>query len=212
MEVYPEAKRAIAAELAGASSAEDAYGPSVQRLLHLLRIHSAMEVAWTSELVGAEQVFRFVDVAPGKTGPTPGSAAPLSSAYCASVLAGTMPAMIPDSRVDATAALLDITFELQIGAYLGVPLTAPDGSVEGMLCAISSAPTPALGERDLVSARLIADLIEDLHRRALGSRKPNGGASASMTTSSGSARGRGDDRSSSRSWTSPPATRSRPKG
>lgn len=169
MELYPEATQLIAAELADASSAEDAYGPSVQRLLHLLRVHAAMEVAWTSEFVGAEQVFRFVDVAPGKTGPEPGSTAPLSTAYCSRVLDGTMPAVIPDSRVDATAALLDITFELQIGAYLGVPLIGPDGSVEGMVCAISSAPTPTLDERDLVSARLIADLIEDLHRRALGS-------------------------------------------
>lgn len=169
MDLIPDATRAVAAELSDAATPEDAYAPSVQRLLHLLRVHLDMDVAWTSEFVGAEQVFRFVDTAPGAVGPEPGVGLPLSGAYCAYVLAGKMPSLIPDARSDPTAALLDVTFDLSIGAYVGVPLAAPDGAVGGMLCAVSRRALPALDERDLVSARLMAELIDDLHRRALGS-------------------------------------------
>jgi EAL domain-containing protein (putative c-di-GMP-specific phosphodiesterase class I) len=156
-----------------AGSAEDGYAASVQRLLHLLRIHVGMDVAWTSEFVGSEQVFRFVDAAAGKAGPEPGTALPLSSAYCTNVLAGSMPSVIPDSHTDPMAALLPITFELRIGAYLGVPMAAPDGTVGGMLCVISSDSLPHLSERELTSARLIADVIADLHTRALGTVEAN---------------------------------------
>lgn len=51
-----------------------------------------------------------------------------------------------------------------IGAYVGVPVELPDGSVYGSLCCISAQPNPALLERDArmldVLARIIGDQLE----------------------------------------------------
>jgi EAL domain-containing protein (putative c-di-GMP-specific phosphodiesterase class I) len=147
----------------------DAEAGVVQRLLHLLRRTVGMEVAWTSEFRGSSQVLRFVDVAPGLPGPVPGTEVPLSEAYCVRVLAGAMPPFIPDTRLDPEAVLIPATQEMHLGAYLGVPLVGPDGAVEGMVCATSTAPRPELSADDVATARLIADVIQDVHRRALSS-------------------------------------------
>ncbi|WP_304522412.1 EAL domain-containing protein [Actinotalea sp. Marseille-Q4924] len=166
--------RRRAAALAGAPTATavelgaaDGEARVVQRLLHLLRRTAGMEVAWTSEFHGATQVLRFVDVAPGVHGPLPGTELPLSGGYCARVLAGVMPSVIPDTHLDPEAVLLPVTQELRIGAYLGVPLVGADGTVEGMVCATSSSAQPDLSADDVATARLIADVIQDVHRRAL---------------------------------------------
>jgi diguanylate cyclase (GGDEF)-like protein len=146
---------------------DNSYSASIQRLLHLLRVTVGMDTAWVSEFLGSEQVFRFVDVEPGVTGPVPGTRLPLSGAYCARVIAGTMPSRMANTRADPDGALLPVTFELRIGAYLGVPLLGPDGAPHGMLCATSPGPRPELAEEDLRSAHLIADVINDQHRRAM---------------------------------------------
>jgi len=103
------------------------------RLVHLLRQHVHMEVGWTSEFVGTEQVFRIVDVEPGRDGPAVGTRTSLNDAYCSRVLNGTMPALIPNARDVPAATWLDVTLALHIGSYLGVPLHAPDGTPNGML-------------------------------------------------------------------------------
>ncbi|GGC00366.1 sensor domain-containing phosphodiesterase [Cellulomonas carbonis] len=148
---------------------EDGFGPSVQRLLRLLRTTVGMKIAWTSEFLGSEQVFRFVDAAPdaGAGVPRPGTALPLSGAYCSRVIDGTMPAAITDTSTDPSAVLLPVTFDMHIGSYLGVPLRSADGAVEGMLCAVSPSSSPSLSDADVTSARLIADVIDDIHRREL---------------------------------------------
>lgn len=148
--------------------ADGAYEDACRRLLHLLRLHVGMDVAWTSEFVGSEQVFRFVDSDPGAPSPAPGSTTPLNDAYCSRVLTGAMPALIPNARDDPSAVWLDVTFTLRIGSYLGVPLHGVDGTPNGMLCVISSAPAPLLDEQDLTTVRLVAQVLDDLHRRALG--------------------------------------------
>lgn len=140
---------------------------TVQRLLQLLRRTLGMDVVWTSEFLGSTQVLRFVDVAPGLEGPAPGTELPLSGAYCARVLTGAMPALIPDTHLDPEAVLLPVTRDLQIGAYLGVPLVDVDGTVTGMLCATSATPQPELSADDVATARLVADVVQDVHRRAL---------------------------------------------
>ncbi len=144
------------------------YEGACARLLHLMRQHVGMKVAWISEFVGVEQVFRMVDVAPGERGPDVGSTTPLNDAYCSRVLAGTMPAVIPNVRDDPTAVWLDVTLALQIGSYLGVPLHGLDGTTSGMLCMISDQPTPNLDAHDLTTAQLVAQVIDELTFRALG--------------------------------------------
>jgi EAL domain-containing protein (putative c-di-GMP-specific phosphodiesterase class I) len=140
---------------------------TVQQLLHAVRLHLGMEVAWTTDFVGTDQVFRCVDAETGASAPAVGSSLPLSGSFCARVVDGRAPALIPDARQEPAVALLDVTRELEIGAYIGVPLVGPLGTVTGMLCATSRSALPVLSDRELQTLRLLAQLLRDLQMREL---------------------------------------------
>ena len=148
-------------------TAQTSYADAVRRLLSVVRTQLGMQMAWASEFVGADQVLRYVDAAEGAEAPQEGSRLPLSGSFCARVLDGRFPTLIPDARAVPEAALLDVTSELHIGAYIGVPLLAPCGSAVGMLCVTDTAAMPRLGDRDVASLRLVAQLLHDLQTRAL---------------------------------------------
>lgn len=143
------------------------YADAVHQLLAVVRTQLGMQVAWASEFVGDSQVLRFVDADADAEAPAEGTALPLSGSYCARVLDGRFPSVIPDSRQAPEAALLDVTAELHIGSYVGVPLLGPDGVPTGMLCTTSDTAAPRLTDRDAASLRLLADLLRDLQTRAL---------------------------------------------
>lgn len=131
-------------------------------LLRTARRQVQMDVPWVSEFVGDAQVFRVVDAEDGVHAPSVGARASLSGSLCARVLDGRLPAVIPDTRLEPAAALLDVTHELSLGSYLGVPLVDADGSVTGMLCAATNAATPDLNERDLDTLRSLATVLHEL--------------------------------------------------
>ena len=144
----------------------EGYDDSVQRVLQLVRVQLGMEVAWVSRFGEAHQVLEYVDAAEGAHAPAPGTELPLSGSFCARVLDGRVPAVIPDAHRDPATALLDVTVALSIGAYLGVPLRGPGGATVGMLCAINERASPGLDEHDVEVMRLLADVLSDLARRA----------------------------------------------
>src|SRR5687768_14581868 len=139
------------------------YADAVRQLLVVVRTQLDMQVAWVSEFVGAEQVLRYVDAEHGLPhAPAEGTRAPLSGSFCARVLDGRFPALIPDARAVPEAALLDVTAELHIGSYIGVPVLGPHGVAVGMLCAINDHAAPSLSERDVAALRLMVQLLGDL--------------------------------------------------
>lgn len=150
-------------ELAGGTG----YADAVHRLLAVVRAQVGMRVAWLSEFVDDVQVLRFVDAAPGAHAPAEGLALPMSGSYCARVLDGRFPTLIPDARRVPEAALLDVTAELSIGAYVGVPLLSAQGVAVGMLCAVDAEPVPAVTDRNVRALRLLAQVLRDLQTRAL---------------------------------------------
>lgn len=161
--------RDVVATLTGTADALDdgtTYGEAVHRLLAVVRAQLGMKVAWVSEFVGSEQVLRFVDAEHGADAPAQGTCLPLGGSFCARVLDGRFPALIPDARSQPEASLLDVTAALHIGAYVGVPLMGPQGTAVGMLCAINDVACPGMSERDVASLRLLADLLRDFQLRA----------------------------------------------
>lgn len=144
------------------------YADAVRRLLAVVRTQLGMQVAWVSEFVGGEQVLRFVDAEDGLPhAPEEGTRGSLSGSFCARVLDGRFPALIPDARAVPEAALLDITTELSIGSYIGVPMIGPSGVAVGMLCAVNDSIAPGLSERDVAALKLVVQLLHDLQARAL---------------------------------------------
>jgi hypothetical protein len=135
------------------------------RSLEAVRRHLGMDVAYLSEFIGDDTVFREVD-APGLEALIKvGDSLPLEQVYCRHILAGRLPELIPDTAANAFAAALPITAQVPIGAHVSVPIRRADGEVYGMFCCLSAAPRPALNERDLHIVRAFAGMVAEEMQR-----------------------------------------------
>lgn len=124
-----------------------------------------MEVAYFSEFVGDQTVFREVD-APGLEAMIKvGDAMPLEQVYCRHILAGRLPELIPDTAKVPFATSLPITAAVPIGAHVSVPVRRADGEVYGMFCCLSPTPHPELNERDLHIVRAFAGMVAEEMQR-----------------------------------------------
>jgi serine phosphatase RsbU (regulator of sigma subunit) len=63
---------------------------------------------------------------------------PISHSLCQTVVAGSQPLVLPDTRAEPSFRDHPAVLDLNIGAYAGMPLTSTDGQVLGALCAIDS--------------------------------------------------------------------------
>ena len=132
----------------------------VQEALQQVRLHLGMEIAYLSEFLDDELVFRAVD-APGLEHLIkPGDMRALSRTYCVHVREGRLPELIPDTAAHPFAAQLEVTEEVPIGAHVSVPILRRDGSVYGMFCCLSPQANPGLNARDLNIMRMFARLAQ----------------------------------------------------
>ncbi|WPO97728.1 EAL domain-containing protein [Pseudomonas sp. HR96] len=133
---------------------------SVERVLHALRTHLGMDVAFVSEFRDSDRVMRFVDA--GDDAPiAQGDALDLDVGYCQRVVDGRLPELIPDTaQVDAAMALPE-TRAIPIGSHLSVPIRLSDGRLYGTFCCFGYAPDNSLGNRDLQVMRVFADLVTE---------------------------------------------------
>lgn len=132
----------------------------VQEALQGVRKHLGMEIAYLSEIVGDELIFRAVD-APGlEKLIKPDDIRPLSETYCVHIRDGRLPELIPDTSAHPFAAQLPVTADVPIGAHVSVPIHRRDGSVYGMFCCLSPHANPSLNKRDLNIMRMFARLAQ----------------------------------------------------
>ncbi len=130
----------------------------VKRCLQAVRSHLGMDVAYVSEFVGNNAIFREVD-APGRESLIKvGDSHSLDDIYCRHILEGRLPQLIPDTSVEPVAAALPITQTLPVGKHVSVPIKMADGSVYGMFCCLGFKADPSLRERDLQMLKVFADL------------------------------------------------------
>jgi EAL domain-containing protein (putative c-di-GMP-specific phosphodiesterase class I) len=148
-------------------------GSGVDKMLHAVREHLGMDIAFVSEFRERDRVFRHVDAkdaSPIKAG----DALPLEQGYCQRVVQGKLPQLIRDAKTVPEAAALPETSAVPIGSHLSVPIRLGDGRVYGTLCCFSFIPDVSLTERDLQMMRVLAELLGDQldhdmradHRRA----------------------------------------------
>jgi EAL domain-containing protein (putative c-di-GMP-specific phosphodiesterase class I) len=148
-------------------SGERAPEEVIQKALSAVRMHLGMEVAYLSEFVGGDSVFRAVD-APGMEAIIkPGDSRPLDEVYCRHILDGRLPNVIPDTNAEPIAAALPITRETPIGSHVSVPIRRDDGSVYGMFCCLSPRPSTTLNARDLAVMEMFAELSAEQLNRAI---------------------------------------------
>jgi EAL domain-containing protein (putative c-di-GMP-specific phosphodiesterase class I) len=133
-----------------------------ERLLDKVRTRLGVEVAWISTFAADRLMISVATGAVEEVNLPLGDSTDLIGSFCARVLAGTLPDVVPDVRRNPITRDLPITRALSIGSYAGVPWHAPDGAAGGMLCCISRHPDPSLDEQTVRYMGLIADLIGDL--------------------------------------------------
>lgn len=137
----------------------------VARSLEAVRQHLGMEVAYISEFVDNDSVFRVVD-APGLEALIkPGDSRSLDDVYCRHILAGRLPELIPDTSAIPLSAGMPITRAIPIGSHVSVPIRLDDGSVYGMFCCLSPQTNSSLNVRDLQVMRAFADIAAGEIRR-----------------------------------------------
>lgn len=131
---------------------------SVPDILHAVRQHLKMEVAFVSEFTNGRRVFRYVDASWPKNPVRVGEGDPLEDSYCQRVVDGRLPELLTNAQTNPVAAELPATFEIPVGAHMSVPIRLSDGSVYGTFCCFSRASDASLNLRDLSLMRVFADL------------------------------------------------------
>ncbi|MDT3443945.1 EAL domain-containing protein [Pseudofrankia sp. BMG5.37] len=141
---------------------------TIADLLEAVRLRLRMDVAW---LARAEEDLLVIEALDGdgeSFGIIPGATLRGAASYFALVLAGECPDIIRDAHAHMPAETLPASGELRAGAYAAVPVFERDGSIYGVLAALSHTPRPDLQVRDGRFLRLVAevvtDSVSDLHR------------------------------------------------
>src|SRR4051794_6076477 len=131
----------------------------IQSTLVALRSLLKMEVAFVSRIAEGRRYFEFLDTDGSFAPIAVGQSDPLESTYCARVLDGRIPSLIPDARREPGVRDLPATTALPVGAHLSVPIRRQGGQPMGTLCCFSRRPDPDLRSRDLDLLTVFADLI-----------------------------------------------------
>jgi hypothetical protein len=118
-----------------------------------------MEIAYIADTRGGMQEYRAVSGDGESFGMATGRADPLDGSYCSLLLAGRLDGLVRDARSDHRVAGLVATRRADIGSYVGVPITLPDGEVYGTFCCLSHQPNPTLEEKELGFMRVLGRLI-----------------------------------------------------
>ena len=92
---------------------------------------------------------------------------PLAHSFCQHVVVGQQPLIVTDAREDPLVSGNLAVRDLDVIAYLGVPLTTADGETLGSFCAIDSAPRAWSEEEIAVLEALARGVIAEIELRAL---------------------------------------------
>lgn len=138
---------------------------SITVALRSIRTHLGMEIAYVSEFVDGNAIFRQVD-APGLDHLIKvGDQTSLNDAYCQHILAGRLPNLMADTSAIPFAAAMPLTRAVPIGKHMSIPLRLDDGEVYGMFCCLGPQADTSLNDRDLQTMRVFADFAAHEVRR-----------------------------------------------
>jgi GAF domain-containing protein len=119
-----------------------------------------MDLAFLSGLADGIQTFTHVEAAnPAAVALAEGTVAAASDGYCSLLVSGQIPESVPDVPAHPVLAALPVTAALGVGAYCGVPVPLPDGSLYGTLCGLHGAAGVAPTGSQLEAMRTIAGLL-----------------------------------------------------
>ena len=134
---------------------------TINTALEFVRSHLDMEVAYLSEFIDDDLVFRAVS-APGlEEMVSVGDSMPLDAVYCRHILAGRLPELIPDTCQIELCQSIPLTHAIPIKAHASIPILRKDGSPYGMFCCLSRKARADLTPRDLEVMRAFAAISSE---------------------------------------------------
>lgn len=139
-------------------SGSESINETLPEVLHAIREHLGMDVAFVSEFREGRRFFRYVDSPHPNPPIAVGGSDLLEDSYCQRVLDGRLPELIHDATSLPAARELPVTLALPVGAHVSIPIRLSDGRIYGTFCCFSFAPDVTLSERDLALLRVFADL------------------------------------------------------
>ncbi|WP_339783348.1 EAL domain-containing protein [uncultured Marinobacter sp.] len=142
---------------------DEEFGVSIAKLLGMLRHSFSMDMAFIGKFEHGTRTMVFVESDNNTVLPSENFcfSHPQSQTYCRKIADGELPSIIPDARSNAITRAMDVTNELSIGAYLGVPIYLSDGEIYGTLCCLKHSSDPSLETRDPSLLAFVADVIAD---------------------------------------------------
>ena len=147
----------------------------IDDILEAAREYLDTDVAFVSEFAGGEQVFRHVAGDAALFRLSSELRVPMGWMYCKAMTDGVLNEAIPDTSADPIAAAMDVTLEANIGSYVGVPVSLPDGRIWGSMVCVSRQPDLSVGKRDVrfmrMLARIYAEQLEREEREAVARRQ-----------------------------------------
>jgi GAF domain-containing protein len=139
----------------------------IERALGAAREQLGMDAAYIATVDSRQQTIEAMVGETNADALVEGAVIPVDQAYCARMLTGEIPNIIPD--VAAEPGLRNVTVIRNIGSYIGVPVTLSDGRVHGSLCCASNEPRADLGEPELRFMQVLAAIVAAQIERAQGS-------------------------------------------
>jgi GAF domain-containing protein len=139
----------------------------IERALGAAREQLGMDAAYIATVDAREQTIEAMSGTTNAEALVKGAVIPVEQTYCARMLNGQIPNIVPDTS--AEPGLRNMTVIRNLGAYIGVPVTLSDGRVHGSLCCASNEPRPGLGEPELRFMHVLAGIAAAQIERAHGS-------------------------------------------
>ena len=130
---------------------------AVERILHAIREHLGMEVAFLSRVTNGHVVIQHADP-PRSSLLQVGEVIRAGETYCQRIVDGRLPFIIHDAQKVPQVAHIAATRKLPIGAHISVPLRLSDGSIYGTFCSFSTTADASLNDRDLKMLEAFASL------------------------------------------------------
>ena len=136
-------------------------GATIGDLLHAVRSLLETDLDFLAEFVKGDRVYRFVDAGADACVIQAGGEHADEDSTCYGIAVSPTPILVADAHNDPRLRDLDVTRELNIGSYIGVPLRLSDGTLQGTVCAIRHGDGPAFTERDALIVELLARYVAD---------------------------------------------------
>ena len=138
---------------------------TIDRALEAAREMLSMDMAYLADMREGTQHYRRVTGDGESFGARAGETRRGGGTYCRALLDGGLDKIVRDTAADPIVQHLESTHQDRIGAFIGVPVPLPDGSLYGTFCCMSHAPAPSLQDRDAHFMQVLAQLIgEQLER------------------------------------------------